>query len=107
TAASSEVAPPAPVEGPSPKSGSGPATPKKIVDAPDISLFEEPSAKANRATKPPPASWPPADDSGAYRAGRAKVKNLLVDRGELPEHIPLPRPTVYGGPASGDGEPAA
>ncbi|NUQ87527.1 MAG: hypothetical protein HOQ43_03570 [Glycomyces artemisiae] len=72
------------------------------MNAPDISLFEEPSTKTG-AHKLPPASWPPADEDG-YRRGLARVKNHL-DRSELPEHIPLPRPTVYGAkPEDGDAE---
>ncbi|HEX2143604.1 MAG TPA: hypothetical protein VHG10_03750 [Glycomyces sp.] len=72
---------------------------KKIVNAPDISLFEEPSTKTG-AHQLPPASWPPEDEG--YKPGRARVKNHL-DRSELPEHIPLPRPTVYGAKPEGAG----
>ena len=72
--------------------------PKPIVDAPDISLFDEPPAKTNQtgAHKSPPSSWPPSGDG--FKPGRARVKNLIVEKADLPEHMPLPRPTVYGGP---------
>ncbi|GAB3993416.1 hypothetical protein GCM10029992_04990 [Glycomyces albus] len=72
--------------------------PKPIVDAPDISLFDEPPAKAKQtgAHKTPP-TWPPTEDDDAYKPGRARVKNF-VEKADLPEHMPLPRPTVYGGP---------
>ncbi|SDE39635.1 hypothetical protein [Glycomyces harbinensis] len=70
------------------------ASRKKIVNAPDISLFEEPSTKRTGSHQLPPSAWPPVDGDG-FAPGRAHVKNHL-ERSELPEHIPLPRPTVYG-----------
>jgi hypothetical protein len=72
---------------------------KKIVNAPDISLFEEPSTKTGAHQLP---TAKPVMETDGFKPGRARVKNLL-DRSELPDHIPLPRPTVYGAkPAEGE-----
>jgi hypothetical protein len=91
-----EPAEEAPEEGPKSEVES---TRKKIVNAPDISLFEEPPTKRT-GSHPLPPTLAPVDPEG-FRPGRARVRNLL-DRSELPEHIPLPRPTVYGAKAEGD-----
>jgi hypothetical protein len=79
----------APEEGPKPAVE---AARKKIVNAPDLSLFEEPSTKTGAHQLP---TAKPVVETEGFRPGRAKVPNLL-DRSELPEHIPLPRSTVYG-----------